>query len=484
MVRPEPYTLHMTLVLAGALSLGFMARAATFQSPLFDFHSWRQADTATISRNFVEERMNPLYPQVDYRGDREVGYVETGFELHAFLVAVAASVVGFSVHLGRALSILSFPFSAWLLSGFVRERYGAATGVTAVVLYAVGLPLTMYVDRAFMNEPLLALLALGSLRAAQVYLRAGGLGAGAALVAAMVLIAIVKPTHLGVGAAVAGLFIERDGWRGLARWELWATGVAAAGAAALWFTHAHNLYEQTGLTFGLTNKLFDAEVLFSAAFASKIAARVVKDLLGPIGSLALLVGLVVAVRRGRWAEPLGVAAFVLYLIVVTPGNFAHNYYQLPLIPVATPLIALGITHVVHAAGERRQWSADRRVVVLAGLLWLTAFSTFVRNVSFHSWYEVDQSRVRICEALGTRLAPDQRVAFAGYGSPDVLFCVDRKGWLLEDHELTTERFSELIAKDAVIVAERRFTEINELLGRVGVEVTSTPEFVAFGRPRP
>jgi hypothetical protein len=132
----------------------------------------------------------------------------------------------------------------------------------------------------------------------------------------------------------------------------------------------------------------------------------------------------------------------------------------------------------------RRWSPDRRTVVLAAALWLAALSTFVRNVSFHSWYEVDQSRVRICEALVSVLAPEQRVAFANYGSPDILFCVDRKGWLLQDHELTAARFSELLAKGAVIVSERRFTETTELLASVGELLTSTPEFVAYGRPRP
>lgn len=481
MALPAGFSCRGRIVLVCAITLGLMARAATFQSPLFDFHSWRQADTAAVARNFVEERLNPLYPQVDFRGDRAVGYVETGFELHAFLVALIASVVGFSTHLGRALSILTFPFSAWLLGAFVRDRYGPAAALTAVILYAVGLPLTMYVERAFMNEAILALLCFATLRAAQVYLGSGSRGALTALIASMALIAVVKPTFLGIGGAVAGLFIERDGARGLWRWPLWATGLVAAAAAAAWFTHAHNLYETTGLTFGVTNKLFDGSLLFSWVFVSKIATRLVKDLLSPVGAIAALIGLVVAVRQGRWAEPLGVAAFLLYVVVITPGNFAHNYYQLPIVPIATVLMALGITHAIQTVGDRRSWSEERRLVALAAVLWLAAVSTFVRNVSFHSWYEVDQSRVRICDALTAVLAPDQRVAFAHYGSPDILFCVDRKGWMLEDHQLTGDDFSSLFSRDAVIVTETRFAETVARLDRLGVVVARTPAFVAYGR---
>jgi hypothetical protein len=35
---------------------GFCARAATCKSPLLDHHAWRQADTASIARNFYRER--------------------------------------------------------------------------------------------------------------------------------------------------------------------------------------------------------------------------------------------------------------------------------------------------------------------------------------------------------------------------------------------------------------------------------------------
>ena len=40
-------------ILFFSITLGFMARMATFQVPLLDHHAWRQADGATIARNFA-----------------------------------------------------------------------------------------------------------------------------------------------------------------------------------------------------------------------------------------------------------------------------------------------------------------------------------------------------------------------------------------------------------------------------------------------
>jgi hypothetical protein len=463
------------------LTLGVMARAATVKSPVFDFHSWRQADTAAIARNFVREDFNPLHPQVDSRGDQSVGYVETGFEVHAFLVAVLAKVVGFSTDLGRLISVLSFPVSALLLWAFLRDRYGPSAAVVGTAIYAVGLPLTMYVDRAILNEPLLTLLTFATFRSAQLYLRDRRRPALAALVASMAMIAVVKPTYLVGGAFVAGLFMERQGWRGLARWELWAVAAAAAGAGVAWFQHARTLYEVTGLSFGVTDKLFDAELLFSGRFVTKILTRLVKDVLGPVGIVAAIYGVIVARQSGRWAELFGLAAFVVYLAVVTTGNFAHNYYQLPVVPPAVCAIALGLTTGVERAGARRSWPADRRLVALAALVWVAAVSTFVRAASAHSWYEVDYTRVHMCEELGRAVPPDQRLAFVHYGSPDLLFCADRKGWIVPDRDVTPARLDELLDQNAVVVLETRFSETVRLLDQIGTPVATTPSFAAYGR---
>ena len=226
-------------------------------------------------------------------------------------------------------------------------------------------------------------------------------------------------------------------------------------AAVAWFTHAHTLFTMTGLSFGLSNKLFDTDLVLTLRYSSKIATRLVKDVLGPVGIAFAAYGLVVAVRQRRWAEPLGVVAFVTYLIVITNGNFHHNYYQLPIVPVGVVLAALGVSEAMTRMSERRGWTYDRLVYVCAALLWAMTVSTFARSVSFHSWYEVDERRVRVCEQLAPLLDPADRVVFTNY-SARILFCLHRKGWLLS--EAGPDQFLDLLKKGAVIVTDRAATE--------------------------
>src|ERR1035437_10830132 len=45
--------------------LGFVARLCRFNGPVADWHSWRQADTSSVSRNFVSGGFDLLHPTFD-----------------------------------------------------------------------------------------------------------------------------------------------------------------------------------------------------------------------------------------------------------------------------------------------------------------------------------------------------------------------------------------------------------------------------------
>jgi hypothetical protein len=440
------------ILLAFIVLFGFCARASTFKSPLLDHHAWRQADTAAIARNFFRERFDVRYPQVDWRGAQPVGYVETGLEASAFLVAALSKAAGsFHPEVGRVVSALTFIPSCLFAWSFVRRRYGQPHGTVAAFVYAFGLPLLLYIERAFMNEALLILLTLSCLVATQRYLEHGKIGWWLIVCAASALLGAIKLPYLIVLAPIAGLFMEARGWRAVTSWELWLAAAVDAGAAAAWYTHARQLADTTGLSFGFQSKVLDWDLAFSGAFASKIWSRLVRDLLGPIGVLALIAGLGLAVARRRWCELMGVAAFVLYVLVVSAGNFAHDYYQLPLMPVAVPLIAsaLGELHTRLAGSARFAPRADG---VLAGLLLLAALSTFVRLSSFHSWFYYAPPDIDFCASAAALDPREGRAVFvAEYADPKFLFCSNRKGWVLSEGEHTSQAVRTAWAEGAALL---------------------------------
>ena len=57
------------------LLLGFVVRLYRIDNPVADWHSWRQADTAAVSRNFVNGGINMLYPTYD-----DISSIQSGLE--------------------------------------------------------------------------------------------------------------------------------------------------------------------------------------------------------------------------------------------------------------------------------------------------------------------------------------------------------------------------------------------------------------------
>src|SRR3989304_5036232 len=51
------------ILLSIILVLGFVVRLYKINNPIADWHSWRQADTASVTRTYVEKGINLLYPR-------------------------------------------------------------------------------------------------------------------------------------------------------------------------------------------------------------------------------------------------------------------------------------------------------------------------------------------------------------------------------------------------------------------------------------
>jgi hypothetical protein len=444
-MTPSP-AVAQRLLLVFLVLLGFLARAATTKSPLLDHHGWRQADTAAIARSFYLEDFNIARPQVDWRGISPTGYVATGLELHAWLVAALAFLIGFRVSHGRLLSCVWFIASATMLYRFLRDRYSGVTAIVGTGAYAFGFPLLVYMDRTFMNEPLLLMLTFLAYRAAQRHLATGVWTSYGLLAIATTLLGMIKAPYLMAWGGVLGLFIERHGAKTLRLWRLYVLVALSLFATLIWYSHAQALGARTGLTFGLSDKIYDPEVVFSLRFWAVMVERLAKDIFGPIGLVALVWGAIETVKVRRWFEPAALSSAVVYLVLVARGNLVHDYYQLALVPVGAVLVAAGLTACASRLGRGSQ---DREVTILTAAVLLMVATTFVR--SYNSWYGYAWEKTHICAEGPRQTTPADRLIVIGDGNPELMFCLDRKGWITSPDSLSPARLDELRASGASLV---------------------------------
>ena len=63
------------LILGFIIVIALALRLYNINTPLADFHSWRQADTAAVARNFTRDGFDLLHPRYD-----DISSIQTGIE--------------------------------------------------------------------------------------------------------------------------------------------------------------------------------------------------------------------------------------------------------------------------------------------------------------------------------------------------------------------------------------------------------------------
>ena len=124
-------------ILAIILIIALFARLYKLDNPVADWHSWRQADTAAVTRNFVKDGVNLIYPKFD-----DISSIQSGIDnpqgirmvefplfnaIHATLY-IFFPLLGLEVW-GRLVSVMITLTTSFVLFLFVKKHYGKSIGL-------------------------------------------------------------------------------------------------------------------------------------------------------------------------------------------------------------------------------------------------------------------------------------------------------------------------------------------------------------------
>jgi 4-amino-4-deoxy-L-arabinose transferase-like glycosyltransferase len=405
-------------------------RLIGIDQPFIDPWSWRQSDVAAIARNFLENGFHFRRPQIDWAGNKP-GYVGTEFPILPFVAALVYRSAGVQEWIGRIQGVLLFVAALPFFFGLVRRIFGEVVAVWATFFYAFA-PLSVVASRAFMPDvPSLSLAIIGLyffLRWVEED-RFRWLVWSAILVSLALLIKL--PTAIvGVPLFYLALRAERkdeDGdwkiaapWGGmLARWELWFFGAVALVPSALWYWHAHRIATQFypfhffgAGGFRIMNFGWYWELVRQTVFSSLTLA---------LFALALLGALVVP--RGKYTRVFHwwLAAMLLFIFVAGYGN-RHQWYQLPLVPIAAVF-----------AGCACAWIAA--LVLIPRVLLALGAVLLVLSFGISSYFCVQplyRPAAAALRNLGLELneatTANALIIAATDGDPTVFYYAHRRGW--------------------------------------------------------
>lgn len=446
-------------VLAFMLLGGFL-RTYQLSAPLADWHSFRQADTASVTREFVKHGVDFLHPQyhdlsnIQSGEDNLSGWRMVEFPLVNGLLAYMLRAFP-SLDLvvtSRVASILTSVLSLGLLAWLIRSLHTRKMALIAVMVLAV-MPFAMFYGRTILPEPFLVLLVLLSAVSWRVWLEKSQrsifwlvLSAGAFAAALL-----VKPMAVFFLPLFAGIWLQtpRAEFRG---WKSLVLPVIAFGLSALPVLWWRSWIEQFPSGIPASSWLLNGNGirLKPAWWRWLFADRLGRLMFGYWGAALLPFGLLAtfppeAVQKRvaketrllkrflnfflAWTQSggalLGLSfGMFLYLVVFASGNVQHDYYQVLLLPWVAWLWAAGASWML----ERAQTTLERYTVV-AVLLLIGGFSWIFSWYHVKDWFFIQNPAIVQAGQAVDRLTPSDALIIAPYfGDTAFLFQTNRRGW--------------------------------------------------------
>ena len=454
-------------------------RLFRIEQPFIDPWSWRQSDVAAIARNYYAGGLNFAFPQIDWAGDAP-GFVGTEFPILPFVAALSYKLLGVHEWIGRVQSVAFFVLGALFLLRLTERLFGESAALWTTFFYAFA-PLSVATSRAFMPDMPSLALALGAIF---FYARWLEKQRSRELLAAAILLALALLIKITTGLVAAPLLYltwQRFGWRFVRDVRLWGFAAIALLPSCGWYWHAHEIAVRY-----YPHHFFGAGgfVLENPAWYWRIAKQTALSSLTPMLAVLAAAGLVLApAGRFRRLFHWWAAAMVIFIIVVGWGN-RHQWYQLPVVPIAA----------VFAGCVCARTARYRIALALFAI-------TFVAGAAFAMRPFFAPAAAPLREAglaLKDVSAPNSLVIAADDGDPTIFYYAERKGWHfleedgvfygnpLDDAQLIAD-YDKLRARGATYLVFtfgtrwwlRYYSAFAEHLHQTAETLADTPQFVIY-----
>ncbi|MDP3941734.1 MAG: glycosyltransferase family 39 protein [bacterium] len=432
------------------LVVGILFRFYRFSSPIADWHSWRQADTSSVSRIYSEQGFDLLHPRfhdlsnVPSGLDNPQGYRFVEFPLYNILQAGFYGIFGVLTleEWGRIVTIMASSISALLIFLIVRKHAESNVALGSAFFFAI-LPYSIYYGRVILPDPLMVTTTLSAIyffdrwllektedktlqskNFAKIYSPGFFLLSVISAAAALLL----KPFAAFFFLPIVVLAFNAFGLRLLRRWQLYVYTLVAFLPLLSWRWWMLRFPEGIPVSDWLFN---GGNIRFKGAFFYWIFGdHLGKEMLGFAGYTLLLLGIMVVassvfMRREKSQRFFlsFLVASLLYVFVVARGNVQHDYYQIPLLPTVAIFFGFG------AAFLYKPVSGINRVGGMTVLLFSVAFSFFLSWYTVRDFFNINNPNIVTAGEMVDRLTPkDAKILTFYNGDTSFLYQTKRQGW--------------------------------------------------------
>lgn len=430
------------LALALILSIGFSLRLYKINAPIADWHSFRQADTASVTRYMQTGEGSLFYPKyhdisrVQSGMDNPEGFRYVELPIYNFITAKLFQYVGiFNLEVwGRLVSILCALATASLLF-LLGKRYISPVGGLLATLFYLFLPFNIYFTRTLLPEPMAVFLGVLALflfsefieRKSNSYLLAS------AFIFALAI--LVKPYIAFYGVPIGYLALSKYKLRNILANLYFVSAftiVVLPFFAWRYFISAH----PEGIPFWAWTFNGDG-IRFKPAFWYWILGeRLGKLILGFLGILPFAVGIMATDVKRRFLHYFALG-MLLYVSTIATANVKHDYYQVLIIPMVALVVSWGSIKLWYTK-DLNQKVARFVLIIALGVMFMTG------AMQVREFYKINHPEIIEAGKMVDKLTPNDALIIASYnGDTAFLYHTKRRGWPVVELPI-----DELIAKGA------------------------------------
>ncbi len=417
------------LLLSLILVAGFAVRLYKINNPIADWHSWRQADTASVSRVYLERGINFLYPKYHDISSIQTGiFNPNGYRFVEFPVYNAISALltqyfkNFSIEVwSRLVSISAAVITGFFLYLIGKKYLGTGGGLLSAFFYLF-IPYNIYFTRVILPDPFGAMCAVVSLwlyikfidGENMLYLCSSGLVMSLAL--------LIKPFYGFYLVPLVYLTINKYGFKNifsdkslLRKFIVFSLIMLLP--FALWRVWVSRFPE--GIPF-FTWMFNGDHIRFRPAFWRWIFdERLGRLILGGWGLVLFTLGLL---RPKLHFIKFFIFGMFLYVVIVATANVRHDYYQIVTIPAIALVVASGAVYLWNTLIFNRLIS--RIVVVFSIFMMLMVGWLLIKDD-----YQINHPEIIEAGREVDKITPKDSLVVAPYnGDTAFLYQTNRWGW--------------------------------------------------------
>ena len=416
---------QQSFLLSLILLLAFSLRLYRINNPVADWHAFRQADTASVTREYVKaDKIDLLRPHY-----QDLSNIQSGFDnLEGYRMVEFPFINGGLALILKTFRSLDLVLFSRLASVFVslltivviyqlvKAVSGQKTALLSALVYAV-LPYSVFYSRAILPEPYFLFFSTFSIWQFYLFAKNRSWSSYLLIIIGLALAALLKPFVAFLAPVYLAIMWRFRQNKIFKDPRIYLLPIIAFAPMFIWREWIKNFPSGVPVSDWLFNG--NGIRLQPAWFRWLFYERLTKLFLGYFGVVFLLANLAKKNKEmliyGAWW--LGV---LIYFVIIATGNVQHDYYQNFILPIVAISVARGML-ILHEKLNKK--------IALPAIILLFGLSIFLTNKQIAGYYNINHwEYIKAGKAVDRLVDEDALVIAPAMGDTQFLFQTNRRGW--------------------------------------------------------